>query len=560
MAASGMPSPVRRGGDFYTATVPLRSDLNWTDGTPFTAEDVAFTINAALSFQLGFDWHDYYNPDWLDHVEAVDAHTAKFYFKKAPNVGVWQYGALQGPIVQKAYWLPKIAASQALLPPSDLPSQIEALQARVADLQQQVDALNADAATAPAHGEEARQNQMTLNRQQRDLNAANNDLTKAESDFAAAMNAARQSLYTLDNKQEPTLGNWIPAGQENGAWVNKANLAHPFGEPHFDRAIYRIYNNRKEAFDAIQNNDVDELLFLEGINYRDADLFDNRPPIVLLRSSTHSVGFLVLNEANQKLSDGALHQAFACLLNGLVSETVISQTNPLNSFIPAEVYPWHNPQALLPCSGANDIQRLQKAFGILKTAGYSWDKEPSPSEAGEGIKSSDGEYIPSIVLLSQIGDPWGIAPPGVVAIAGEGIIEQEMKYLGINVYWQLVDSQDINYAVFSSHQYDMALLGWQVSEYPGYLCEWFGDGNPFGYHSDRLRSACEALDSTSDLAAAQKQVYEIQSILAQDLPFIPLYSGVTYDAYRNIAYPFDSVPGGLSGVYGAPSLAIPASP
>jgi ABC-type transport system substrate-binding protein len=106
----------------------------------------------------------------------------------------------------------------------------------------------------------------------------------------------------------------------------------------------------------------------------------------------------------------------------------------------------------------------------------------------------------------------------------------------------------------------MALLGWQVSEYPGYLCEWFGDGNPFGYHSDRLRSACEALDSTSDLAAAQKQVYEIQSILAQDLPFIPLYSGVTYDAYRNIAYPFDSVPGGLSGVYGAPSLAIPASP
>jgi ABC-type transport system substrate-binding protein len=342
--------------------------------------------------------------------------------------------------------------------------------------------------------------------------------------------------------------------------VNKANLAHPFGEPHFDRAIYRIYNNRKEAFDAIQNNDVDELLFLEGINYRDADLFDNRPPIVLLRSSTHSVGFLVLNEANQKLSDGALHQAFACLLNGLVSETVISQTNPLNSFIPAEVYPWHNPQALLPCSGANDIQRLQKAFGILKTAGYSWDKEPSPSEAGEGIKSSDGEYIPSIVLLSQIGDPWGIAPPGVVAIAGEGIIEQEMKYLGINVYWQLVDSQDINYAVFSSHQYDMALLGWQVSEYPGYLCEWFGDGNPFGYHSDRLRSACEALDSTSDLAAAQKQVYEIQSILAQDLPFIPLYSGVTYDAYRNIAYPFDSVPGGLSGVYGAPSLAIPASP
>ena len=110
----------------------------------------------------------------------------------------------------------------------------------------------------------------------------------------------------------------------------------------------------------------------------------------------------------------------------------------------------------------------------------------------------------------------------------------------------------------AERQYDVALLGYKVSEYPGYLCDWFKDGNPFGYHSDRLMSACEALNSTSDLTTAQKDVYEIQSILAQDLPIIPLYSGITYDAYRNIKYPFDSVLGGLSGVYGAPSLAIPA--
>jgi len=66
------------------------------------------------------------------------------------------------------------------------------------------------------------------------------------------------------------------------------------------------------------------------------------------------------------------------------------------------------------------------------------------------------------------------------------------------------------------------------------------------------------LNSTSDLSSAQKDVDEIQSILVQDLPFIPLYSGLTYDAYRNIKYPFDSVLDGLSGIYGEPSLAIPA--
>jgi hypothetical protein len=62
---------------------------------------------------------------------------------------------------------------------------------------------------------------------------------------------------------------------------------------------------------------------------------------------------------------------------------------------------------------------------------------------------------------------------------------------------------------------------------------------------------------TSDLDVAHQQVYEIQSILARELPFIPLYSGVTYDMQRNVTYPFDQVPDGLSGVYGAPDLAIP---
>ncbi len=146
MAASAMPSSFQQEGSFYTATVPLRPDLRWTDGTPFTADDVAFTVNTVLSFQLGFDWHDLYDPDFIDHADAVDAHTVKFYFKQQPNVGVWQYGALQGPIVQKAYWELKLSASTALLPPNTLLPQIASLTAEVADTQLKINAVNASIA------------------------------------------------------------------------------------------------------------------------------------------------------------------------------------------------------------------------------------------------------------------------------------------------------------------------------------------------------------------------------------------------------------------------------
>jgi hypothetical protein len=62
----------------------------------------------------------------------------------------------------------------------------------------------------------------------------------------------------------------------------------------------------------------------------------------------------------------------------------------------------------------------------------------------------------------------------------------------------------------------------------------------------------------SDLGSARDEVLAIQSILAEDLPFVPLYTENTYDVFQNVEYPFGVVSGGLSGLYGAPSYAIPA--
>ncbi|HET6846577.1 MAG TPA: ABC transporter substrate-binding protein, partial [Anaerolineales bacterium] len=111
--ASGMPTPIRAEGPFQTASVTVRTDLHWTDGSAFTAQDVAFTVNAALQFELGFDWADLYDRHTLDHAEAVAADTVKFFFKEPPGVQGWQLGALQGPVAQAAYWAPKVAEAAA---------------------------------------------------------------------------------------------------------------------------------------------------------------------------------------------------------------------------------------------------------------------------------------------------------------------------------------------------------------------------------------------------------------------------------------------------------------
>ena len=104
----------------------------------------------------------------------------------------------------------------------------------------------------------------------------------------------------------------------------------------------------------------------------------------------------------------------------------------------------------------------------------------------------------------------------------------------------------------------MAILVWRLSEYPGYLCDWFQSQGPFAYNGSKLKSACEAFNSTADLETARQSAFEIQSILMEDLPFIPLYQGLEYDGLQNVTYPFDGVLNGLSGLYGAPALAIPS--
>jgi ABC-type transport system substrate-binding protein len=544
-----MPSPVKPEGNLYSATVPLRSDLTWTDGSPFTADDVAFTVNTVLSFQLGFDWQDYYNPDWLDHVEALDANTVKFYFKKMPNAAVWQFGALQGPVVQKAYWAPRIADSAALLPSADFRSQIESLTTKEFDLQNQVIALQTTLATAT--GDEAKQAQTSLIHQQGDLDKAINDLTKAQAALDTAMKAARTMLYSLGDQDEPHLGAWVYKTSGTGIIENDANPKYPIEQPVINRAIYRIYPTEAAAFNAYSSGEVDAILIPGGLSLQ--NLAGNAAPQTVMKSPNHNLRFLVFNPLSSALNDAAIHQALACVIaQEELAGRLNGEVEPLEAYVLSSETPWSNTNAPLPCKGLDDPSRIEQAVQILKSAGYTWKQEPSANAAGQGLTLQNGQAFPNVTLLAPADDE--------MRMEAASYIQHQAQMLGIPLTARSVSPVELNYLVFGSQSYDLALLGWSLSSYPGYLCDWFGTGNQFHYVGNQIISLCNNLNVTSELDPAHQQVIEIQSVLAQELPFLPLYSGVTYDVYRNVTFPFDQVPNGLSGVYGAPDMAIPAKP
>ncbi|HEY5983951.1 MAG TPA: ABC transporter substrate-binding protein [Anaerolineales bacterium] len=546
LAAEGSPEPVRSEGIFFTATIPVRTDLRWSDGSSLSAEDVVFTINTALKFELGYDWHDYYNPQVLDHSEAVGPAAVKFFFKQAPTVAEWQFGALQGPIVNEAFWSARVAAAAESLPPDALMAESASLRLQVADLQQKVNDLYA--ATFTVLPAEARDLQAQLKRQQGNLDEATNDLARVESEMQAAMDTARTALFAQDHEGEPLLGRWQPeastSGDSTASYVNVANAHYPGPAAAFDRVVYVTFPTSEAAHLALERGDVQAILDLTG---------NARPDAAgEMTSPTRELRFLVLNTAGA-FADASLRQALACVIDQADLHSQLgAEAMPLPSFVPESDVAWHDSGAALPCGEMDSTSRLRQAAGMLKSAGYTWAREPSGTSAGELLRAPDGTEVPRLGLLVDASDD--------LRSSAAGYIEERARFLGLPVQVNPVSNDAVNYAVFSTAGFDLAILGWKVPAYPGYLCDWFGPSAPFQYHPSLALDLCGQLAATSDLDAAASLLHQLQQALAGDVPMIPLYTGVIHESLRGISYPFQSIPGGLAGVFGAPELAFPAAP
>jgi peptide/nickel transport system substrate-binding protein len=542
--AADMPTSVRQEGAFYTASVPIRTDLRWSDASPFSAQDVAFTVNAALQFGLGFDWADFYDERSLDHAEALSADTVKFFFTTQPGVDAWQLGALQGPVVQAAYWAPKVAEAAALLPSPETRAKIETLQKEAAGLQNEVNRLYTESLTA--QGPDAREVQASLRRQQGNLDEATNALAAEKAGLETALSAARQALFRQDDSGEPLLGPWLPVNDSVSlsGRANRANEAYPGARPNYDRAAYVLFPSADAAAESMQAGEVNLVL--------------NPTPEATsaaaqsMISPARSPRFLVLNVNSSGLGDLAVRTALACMIDQTELAKGLGAAVELTSVIPEQETAWHDPKATLPCAGQDAPARLASASNILRSAGYSWVSEPSPSQPGQGLKRPDGGDVPPMTLLAPSSDEQR-------AEAGVYIAERAAA-LGIPLRAQIVAPDALDYAVFSSGDFDAAVLGWRVGSYPGYLCDWFNADGIFHYSPSVLPSACGELQASSDLQDARVHAYAMQEALVAEMPLIPLFSVAITDGLQGVGYPFPSVMDGLAGVYGAPELAFPKGP
>ena len=539
-AATDFPTPVVEetagGTTLWTTEVVLKKGMKWSDGNDVTAEDFIFTAHTVRDLELSGNWSSSVDTEFFDHAEALDPYKLKIYFKQKPGLARWQFGLAFMPILSKAFWEPVV--------------------------------------------EEAKKQGTTVEQQ--------------------------RALYAHVPENEPSAGGYIFEKWENGAFAEKVkNPDHYFegssiiqysngayseskpgvydfgayGDPEGDKvldytvgpfadsSIYSIFGNQETAVLALKKGDIDFMLNPLGLQRGLQEQLKGQAGLETLENANNGFRYLGFNMRHPPMNIKAFRQAVAILIDKefLTSTVLQGVAIPMYTTVPEGNGFWYNPNVSLIGKGLSRTERTEEAVKLLKDAGFTWEKEPKVSEngtvevEGKGLKLPNGDPMPDLEILSP--------SPGYDPLRSTFAIwiERWLNDMGIPAKAKLTDFNVIVEKIADPDGFDIWILGWGLSNFPDYLEAFFhsrhaeGDGlNRGGYSNPEFDALAEQLLIETDLDAARDQVFKMQEFLADDLPYVVLFTTPLLESYRSdrLIFPYTGTLGGLQSTNGMTSAVV----
>lgn len=195
------------------------------------------------------------------------------------------------------------------------------------------------------------------------------------------------------------------------------------------------------------------------------------------------------------------------------------------------------------------IDGLMDGFGIVQPghiASVSWAFDPNLipkeynkaraiqylEEAGwtqigsDGVRIKDGKKL-EFTLTYPTGNP--------VRMESALLIQQNLQDVGFKVNLELLDFPSLSPKIFMEHDFDAYLMGWALGVDPD-ATSIFSAGvyyNPMGFDNERNEELLRAGRAVIDEDLRQPIYVEWQQLLAEELPYVWLYS-------MNEAYVYNS--------------------
>jgi len=528
-AAASLPGELVQEGDFWTVEIPFQTDITWSDGTPFGAADWAFTADTVLNLGLiSGNWSSWYDSNYLDRIEAVDAYTAKLFFHTKPGLARYQYGVLSSPILSAAYWGPIVTAAAA-----------------------PIDALAADAAEeAVLVAQQEAQDNLFAHVPEGEPLAGSFDFGKWEAGAFLENSANTDYFNSGVTVREYANGAYEedPGFVLYGPAEGDVDLEFLVG-PHVDSVVYSVYGSQDAAILALQNGDVDAVLNPLGMQRGLTSRVLGDPNIEVLENPTNGFRYLSFNNRRRPMNDCAFRQAVAALIDKeFVTGTILQGVAfPLYTFVPEANGAWYYEDVPKIGQALTREQRTNLAVAILEQAGYTWEGDVKPAwdadnrqvtQAGR-LLMPDGVPVPPLTMPAPSA---GYDPlRSTFAIW----IESWLNEMGIPLTANLAGFNVIVPIIFTEQGFDMYILGWSLSLFPSYLFDFFAEeqavvdgNNAGGYINPEFESLGREILVCDSVETCKPISDNIQTLLATEVPYVVLFDTGIIEPYRSAAIDF----------------------
>ncbi len=540
------------GTDYWTVEVPMKQGIQWSDGEDLNAEDFVFTVNTVLDLKLGSSWGSAVDSAFLDRVEALDSYTLKIYFKAAddegnlqtPGLSVWQYGLGFMPILAEHYWASVVEEAKAA---GDEAARVEALFAHVPLGEPTIGGFTFSKWEPGAFFE-----------------------TNATPNYAYTGAKITQYANGAYVEEIPRLGITSTLfGDATGDTILEFEQG-----PHVDSTLFSIYGNQDAAILSLINGDVDYVFNPLGLEKGFQDRINSAEDVQIVRNLDNGMFYMGFNTRKAPMSHKEFRQAVSTVIDKeFVTQSILQGAAiPMYAMVPEGNALWHNADVVKYGQGLSRTERMMQAVELLKSAGFTFEQEPVVSEdglfvetQGSGLKMPDGTDVPELELVSP--------SPGYDPLRANFAIwiERWMNDLGVPVRVNLAGFNVIVDKLFSptvAEDLDMWILGWSLSLYPDYMESFLhsrrapenqeGGLNWGGYSNPEFDTLSFDLLSETTIEGAMTNVHKLQEFLAEDLPYVPLFTIPKLDSYRpsRLEFPYTTVLGGIEGTSGMQQVVV----
>ena len=297
--------------------------------------------------------------------------------------------------------------------------------------------------------------------------------------------------------------------------VLEANKDYWRGAPCIDRLVVRFIEGPTNAANALLAGELD----FARVDGADVTPFQDNPDFVLQTASRDLMRYAGFNVRSANFSDPAVRRA---LMVGLDRQAIIDVAAGGYGTIPNSVF---NKAVFMYEEGRNPQYRYdpEQAKQMLADAGWT-------DTDGDGVLDKDGQPM-TMRLVYMAG--WSL----MEAIAP--VVYDNWRALGVDVTLEPLDEAKIYEEVYDNvsedKPYDAMLGGWglygpEPDHYRNYLA------NPtsfFAFNNQQIIDMFAQGRTVTDEQARYDLYAEIDRLLWDDLPMIPIYQAVGAWAYRS---------------------------